>query len=46
MDRLVAAIKGELTPVELAADLVATRAAVRVMSAAYASAASGRWERV
>lgn len=46
MDRLVAAIQGELTPVELAADLVATRAAVRVMSAAYASAASGRWERV
>lgn len=46
MDRLVAAIKGELTPVELAADLVATRAAVRVMSAAYAAAASGRWERV
>ena len=46
MDRLVAAIRGELTPDELANDLAATRDAVAIMEAAYHSSDSGSWEPV
>ena len=46
MDRLVAAIRGELTPEELAADLAATRDAVAIMEAAYRASYSGSWESV
>jgi len=46
MDRLVAAIREELTPEELATDLAATRDAVAIMEAAYRSSDSGTWESV
>jgi len=46
MDRLVAAIQGELAPDELSADLAATRDAVAIMEAAYRSSDTGTWEAV
>lgn len=46
MDRLVAAIRGELSAEELAADLAATRDAVAIMAAAYLASNSGSWEPV
>ncbi len=44
MDRLVAAIRGELSAEELAADLAATRDTVAIMEAAYRASNSGSWE--
>jgi predicted dehydrogenase len=46
MDRLVAAIRGELSAEELRADLDAAIDAVSIMEACYASARAGGWERV
>ena len=46
MDRLVAAIRGELAPDELAADLAATRDAVAIMETAYKSSDAGTWQAV
>jgi predicted dehydrogenase len=46
IDRLVAAIRGELTPTELQSDLAACLDSVAIMEACYASAKSGRWTRV
>jgi predicted dehydrogenase len=46
IDRLVAAINGELSAEELAADLAATRDAVAIMEAAYLASNSGCWEPV
>jgi predicted dehydrogenase len=46
MDRLVAAIHGDLAPEELSADLAATRDAVVIMEAAYRSSDAGTWETV
>jgi len=43
VDRLVAAIRGELTAAELAEDLVACQQAVAVMAAAYAAKTTGKW---
>jgi predicted dehydrogenase len=43
VDRLVAAIRGELSSDELAADLLCAVNAVAVMDACYASAESGGW---
>ena len=45
--RLIALIRGELSTEEVAADLAACLDAVRIMAAAYASAASGgTWTKV
>lgn len=44
--RLVATIKGEVTPTELADDLAAAADAVAIMEAIYASSKSGKWETV
>lgn len=41
--RLLAIARGELAPVEVAADLAASLDAVRIMDAAYRSASSGAW---
>ena len=46
VDRLVAAIRGELPAEELAADLAAVQDAVAMMAAAYRSSAGGGWEPV
>jgi predicted dehydrogenase len=46
IDRLAAAVRGELTAGEISADVKASLRAVAVMSAAYQSARSGNWERV
>ncbi len=46
IDRLVAAIRGELTAAELQSDLTACLDSVAIMEACYASAKSGRWTRV
>ncbi len=46
VDRLVAAIRGELSAAELTADLAATLDAVAIMAAAYESSDSGTWEAV
>ncbi len=46
VDRLVAAIKGELSREELDADLACAVAAVAVMDACYASSKSGGWVEV
>ncbi|MEE3337398.1 MAG: hypothetical protein VX255_13495, partial [Candidatus Latescibacterota bacterium] len=46
VDRLVAAIRGELSREELAADLQCAVNAVAVMDACYASDKSGAWENV
>ncbi|PTX99724.1 hypothetical protein DB346_18060 [Verrucomicrobia bacterium LW23] len=46
VDRLAAVLQGKLTPEELQADLAASLDAVAIMSAAYASARSGTWEKV
>lgn len=46
IDRLVAAIRGEIPADELAADLAATQDAVALMEAAYRSSADGCWVRV
>ena len=46
VDRLVAAIRGEIPAAELAADLAATQDAVSMMEAAYRSSTKGCWERV
>jgi predicted dehydrogenase len=46
VDRLVAAIRGEIPAEELAADLAATMDAVAIMEACYRSAESGSWIRV
>jgi predicted dehydrogenase len=43
VDRLVAIVRGQIPAAELAADLAATLDAVAIMSACYASAASGQW---
>jgi predicted dehydrogenase len=43
VDRLVAAIRGEMSSEELAADLRCAVNAVAVMDACYASAKSGGW---
>jgi predicted dehydrogenase len=44
VDRLVAAIRGEIGVGELAEDLVACQQAVAMMAAAYASNRSGKWQ--
>jgi len=46
IDRLVAAIRGELTPAELQSDLTACLDSVAIMEACYVSAKSGRWTRI
>ena len=46
VDRLVAAILGQVTDQELADDLSAILDSVAIMEAAYASARSGRWVKV
>jgi predicted dehydrogenase len=46
MDRLVAAIRGELSAEVLKADLAACMDAVTIMEACYTSAREGRWTRV
>lgn len=46
IDRLVAVVRGEISAEELAADLAATLDAVAIVSACYASAASGQWAAV
>ena len=46
VDRLVAAILGQVTDQELAEDLSAILGSVAIMEAAYASARSGRWVKV
>lgn len=46
VDRLVAAIRGEVAPAELKADLSAIFDSVAIMEAAYASSKAGRWIRV
>ena len=46
VDRLVAAIRGEIPADELASDLAAIQDAVALMEAAYRSSASGVWEPV
>ena len=46
VDRLVAAIRGELSREELVADLQCAVNAVAVMDACYASDKSGAWENV
>jgi predicted dehydrogenase len=46
IDRLVAAARGELSSVEIAADLAASLDAVAIMEACYTSARSGEWEEV
>ena len=45
IERLIAVVKGELSQSEIDADFVAACDAVKIMSAAYASAASGQWTR-
>jgi len=46
VDRLVAAIRGELTAEELDSDLAACIDAVRIMEAAYRSSSTGHWASV
>ena len=46
MDRLVAAIRGEIPAEALKTDLVACIDAVSIMAACYASAKDGRWTKV
>lgn len=46
VERLIAAIRGELSAAELQEDLTAAMDVVGWMEAAYASAASGRWETI
>ncbi len=46
INRLVAAIRGELASEELRADLIACVDAVAIMGACYASAKTGRWVKV
>jgi predicted dehydrogenase len=46
VDRLVAAIKGEIPAAELRADLAATLDSVAIMEAAYKSAKTGKWIKV
>ena len=45
IERLIAVVKGELTKSEIEEDLIAACDAVKIMAAAYASAASGQWTR-
>jgi predicted dehydrogenase len=46
VDRLVATIRGELSPEELRADLTAAMDAVAIMDAIYESARLRQWVRV
>jgi predicted dehydrogenase len=46
MDRLVAAVRGEITAAELQSDLTATIDSVAIMEAAYASSRTGNWVKV
>ncbi len=46
IERLIAVVKGELTSSEIDEDLTAACDAVKIMSAAYASAASGQWTKL
>lgn len=46
VDRLVAAIRGQLSAADLAADLAACLDSVAIMEAAYVSAKAGGWQKV
>lgn len=46
VNRLVAAIAGQISPEELSADLAAILDSVAIMEAAYASSRSGKWVKV
>lgn len=46
VDRLIAAIRGELSAAELAEDVVACQQAVAVMAATYKAGSTGKWQPV